>query len=171
MRIAAITIISVAAFSLSGCYLSRTHLHTTDGKSYEIYGNGVLLCEDSQDCSIAQCGTPYIMELEAVKNGTVVGKKTIRRHITAESVLWGFATYFTSLYLYQAYPKNVNIPIDNNSDGVADSSASGTQAFDWNRSPFENENSSWNGDSQPADVPEKAPAAPEQVAPPVMQEY
>ena len=170
MRIVTLLAISAFALSLRGCYLSRTHLHTTDGRSYEIYGDGVLLCEDSQDCSIPQCGTPHRMELEAVKNGTVVGRTTIRRRITSETILWGFATYFTSLYLYQAYPKNVNIPIDYNSD-AANNGLNSANTFDWNKSPFEQDNTWDNSNPQQPDVPKQAPATPEQVAPPVMQEY
>ncbi|MBR4785189.1 MAG: hypothetical protein IK012_08050 [Fibrobacter sp.] len=170
MRIAAIAIISVVALSLSGCYLSRTHLHTTDGQSYQIYGNGVLLCEDSQDCSITQHGVPHRIELEAVKNGTVVGKKTIRRQITTESFLWGFATYFTSLYIYQAYPKNVYIPVDYNNE-IVNGAITETKTVDWSKSPFENGNSAWDAVSQPENVPEKQPEPQVQVAPPVMPEY
>lgn len=170
MRIAAIATISVVALSLSGCYLSRTHLHTTDGKSYQIYADGALLCEDSEDCTISQNGPPHRMELEAVKNGTVVGKTTIRRRITTESILWGFATYFTSLYIYQAYPKNVYIPVNYNSE-TENQELRGAPKVDWNKSPF-NSDDAWEMDnSQPAQVQKQAPAAPEQVAPPVMLEY
>lgn len=130
------------ALSLSGCYLNRTTISVTDGRDYKIYGDGELLCESSQDCKIAQRGTPRTMELEAVKGNTVVGRTSIKREITTASVMWGFFTYFTTLYLYQAYPDNVFIPIDYDNE-IVNRKVRETGGSDWNTSPYKAQGSSW----------------------------
>lgn len=156
-------IIPVLALSLSGCYFSRTSIHTTDGGSYQIYGNGELLCEDSQDCKIQQRGAPRTLELEAVKNGNVVGKTTTKREITTASVVWGFFTYFVTLYVYEAYPDEVFIPLDYSNPTVNaqlqyNNGFAGGDA--WNNSPFESRGSSWNnGEGQPQAVRQGQPQA------------
>lgn len=165
MRITSL-IIPVLALSLSGCYLSQTKIQTTDGKSYQIYGDGILLCDDSQDCKIPQRGSPHTLELEVVKNGNVVGRTTIKREITTASVFWGFFTYFVSLYVYEAYPDEVYIPLDYsnpilneqrkyNGNGFAGGDA-------WNASPFDAGGSSW--DNAPG-TPMPAPQAVRQEQP------
>lgn len=154
------------ALSLSGCYLSQTKIQTTDGKSYQIYGDGILLCDDSQDCKIPQRGSPHTLELEVVKNGNVVGRTTIKREITTASVFWGFLTYFVTLYVYEAYPDEVYIPLDYsnpilneqrkyNGNGFAGGDA-------WNASPFDAGGSSW--DNAPG-APVPAPQAVRQEQP------
>lgn len=155
MRIIPIIGLSVISLALSGCYFSRTHIHTTDGKSYQIYGDGILLCEDSQDCHIPQRGTPHTLELEAVKNGNVVGRTTTKREITTASVFWGFLTYFVTLYVYEAYPDDVYIPLDysnpvvneqlkyNNNNGFSGGDS-------WNASPFQSGGSAWDNGSSAA---------------------
>jgi hypothetical protein len=171
VRIASIIGISVFALALSGCYFSRTHVHTTDGKSYQIYGDGVLLCEDSQDCHIPKRGTPHTLELEAVKNGNVVGRTSTKREITTSSVFWGFFTYFVTLYVYQAYPDDVYIPLDysnpvvneqaryNNNGGFAGGDT-------WNSSPFQSGGSAWdNGTSAPQAVRQEQQPPPSTPAP------
>lgn len=157
MRIASTICTAAIALSLSGCYLSQTHISTTDGRSYKIYGNGELLCEDSQDCKIGQRGTPNTLELEAVKGGQVVGRTTITRQITTASILWMFYTCYTSLYFYQAYPDNVYIPLDySRADLIKDSQTSSDgwgSATDWNTSPYKSSGSVWDNGAEPADEP------------------
>ena len=155
------------ALSLSGCYLSQTKIQTTDGRSYQIYGDGILLCDDSQDCKIPQRGSPHTLELEAVKNGNVVGRTTIKREITTASIFWGFITYFVSLYVYEAYPDEVYIPLDYsnpilNEQGKYNNGFAGGDA--WNASPFDAGGSSW--DNAPgAPVPAPQAVRQEQPAP------
>lgn len=146
-------LVSLLALTLSGCYLSRTTIATTDGRDYQIYGNGVLLCENSTDCKIGQRGTPNTLDLEAVKGGTVVGRKTIKREITSASVFWGFFTYFTTLYLYQAYPDNVYIPIDYNNREVSNLVQKQGPSNDWNTSPYKSQGSSWDAPMQQQAAP------------------
>ncbi len=147
MRTISIIGLSVLTLALSGCYLSRTHIHTTDGKSYQIYGDGILLCEDSQDCNIPQRGTPHTLELEAVKNGNVVGRTTTKREITTASVFWGFLTYFVTLYVYEAYPDDVYIPLDYSNPMVNEQIKNSNSGFSggdsWNTSPFQSGGSAW----------------------------
>jgi hypothetical protein len=145
------------ALTLSGCYLNRTTISTTDGRDYKIYGDGELLCESSQDCKIAQRGTPHTMELKAVKGNTVVGRTSIKREITTASVMWGFCTYFITLYLYQAYPDNVFIPIDYSSE-IVSRTVRETGGNDWNTSPYKSQGSAW-------DRPGYEPSAEEYNAP------
>ena len=147
---------STLFLSLSGCYLSRTTIATTDGRDYQIYGNGVLICENSTDCKIGQRGTPNTLDLEAVKGGTVVGKKTIKREITTASVMWGFFTYFTTLFLYQAYPDNVYIPIDY-SNGNGDMVRIDNRSNDWNTSPYQRQSGSWDAPMSPQQNTNSAP--------------
>ena len=144
-------ILALLCFSLSGCYLSRTTIATTDGRDYKIYGNGVLLCENSTNCKIGQRGTPNNLELEAVKGSTVVGKTTIKREITSASVFWGFFTYFITLYIYQAYPDNVYIPIDYSNSAVSNMVKTSASANDWSTSPYKSQGSAW-------DTPMQAPS-------------
>ena len=150
---------SALVLSLSGCYLSRTTIATTDGRDYQVYGNGILICENSTDCKIGQRGTPNTLELEAVKGGAVVGKKTIKREITTASVMWGFFTYFTTLFLYQAYPDNVYIPIDYNNGAVSDLvRIDNNRSNDWNTSPYQRQSGSWDAPMSPQDNTNSAPA-------------
>lgn len=140
---------------LCGCFLSQTKIMATDGRSYEVYGNGALLCDDSQDCKIGQRGSPSTLDLELVKNGKVVGNTTIRREITTASVLWGFCTYFTSLYLYQAYPNEVYIPIYYGGYAVKDDSD--PHKASWDTSPLSKSESVW--DKGPSSSAKETPAA------------
>jgi len=139
------------ASALSGCYMGRTTITTTDGRDYKIYGDGELLCESTSDCTIPQRGTPHTIELEAVKGNTVVGKTTISREITTSSIAWGFITYFVSLYVYQAYPDHVYIPLDYNNE-ILNRKLSESGGGDWNVSPLESKGSAWDAPmSMPVD--------------------
>ena len=138
------------AMTLSGCYMNRTAIRTTDGRNYKIYADDELLCESSTDCRIPQYGTPQSMELKAVMGNTVVGKTTIKREINGASIAWGFFTYFITLYVYQAYPSYVYIPIDYNNDVVSKTVREGS-GTDWNASPYDSKGSSW--DAPPNKMP------------------
>ena len=50
--------------------------------------------------------------MTSAKGETVVGQDIVPREITAASVLWMPFTYFLSLFLYQAYPDEIVIPVD-----------------------------------------------------------
>ena len=163
---------------LCGCFFSKTKIMATDSRSYEVYGNGALLCEDSQDCRIPQRGSPSTLDLELVKNGKVIGHTTVRREITTASVLWGFCTYFTSLYLYQAYPSEVFVPINYSVYSPEDNSNS--RKSSWDTSPLTESESVWdkgpsssNKEATAAEPPAPvAPAAPaEPAAPTAPDEY
>lgn len=147
---------------LCGCFFSKTKIMATDSRSYEVYGNGALLCEDSQDCRIPQRGSPSTLDLELVKNGKVIGHTTVRREITTASVLWGFCTYFTSLYLYQAYPNEVFIPI--NYGGYAETDYPISQKSSWDTSPLAESESVWDKGSSTS-KPEAQPEPPAPMAP------
>ena len=164
-----------SSLSLCGCFAGRTKIAAADGRSYEVYGNGALLCESSQDCKITQRGSPHTIDLELVKNGKIVGSKSIRREMTTASVLWGFCTYFASLYLYQAYPDEVFIPINYREYSEADSPS--VQKSSWDTSLLSERESVWDkgpspskseASAEPATEPE-APAEPP--APLVPNEY
>ena len=160
---------------LCGCFFSQTKIMAADGRNYEVYGNGALLCESSQDCKISQRGSPHTLDLELVKNGKIVGSKSIRREMTTASVLWGFCTYFTSLYLYQAYPDEVFIPI--NYRNYSETESPSGQKSSWDTSPLSESESVWDKGPSPSNSeanaePATEPAAPaEPPAPLVPNEY
>lgn len=143
---------------LTGCFAGRSHIHATDGRSYQVYADGALICEDSQECKIGTRGTPKRLELELVKNGRVVGSKTVNREITGASIFWGFFTYFTSLYLYQAYPNDIYIPINYNNE--RNYSNSENNSASWDDTPYKNAGSVW----------DKSPSTPDAVTAPANTE-
>ncbi len=59
---------------------------------------------------------------EAQKGETVVGQDIVAREITFASVIWMPFTYCLSLFVYQAYPDEIVIPIDQ--DKVAQTTTS-----------------------------------------------
>lgn len=64
------------------------------------------------DCSFQTRGTRAGGLLEARLNGRVVGSINIHREITMASILFSPFTYLTSIWLYKAYPDEIEIPID-----------------------------------------------------------
>ena len=144
LRKSAVTIASVVIISiLSGCYFGQTHIHSNAPGQFEVYGNGELLCENGQyDCKISQRGGPQTLELVVVKDDVAIGHTQIKREITAASVFWMFFTYFTSLYLYQAYPDEAFIFVDDTK--IKKTSSFGNNgSSNWDKSPF-SASDSWN---------------------------
>ena len=64
------------------------------------------------DCSFQTRGTRAGGLLEAQLDGRVVGSTNIHREITMLSILFSPVTYLTSIWLYRAYPDEIEIPID-----------------------------------------------------------
>lgn len=49
--------------------------------------------------------------MEAVQGEEVVGTETVERSITLASILWMPFTYYTSIFLYRAYPDEIEINV------------------------------------------------------------
>lgn len=83
-------------------------------KPYEIYLNGRQVCEMSSDddCTFQTRGTRAGGELEAYLDGQKVGSIEIRRTISPLSILLAPFTDCLSLWLYRAYPDDIEIPIE-----------------------------------------------------------
>lgn len=97
---------------LMGCWAGRTRINVSDGGSYDIYSNDTFLCNTTVDeCKLLQRGGAGTVTLEAKVGDEVVGSKVAQRSITAASVLWGPFTYWTSLFLYKAYPDEITINV------------------------------------------------------------
>lgn len=98
------------ALPLTGCYFGRSKIVVSDGGSYEIYANESYVCSTSNsDCSLTKRGGSGEVQLRAVKNGEVAGETYVSRSITAASVIWAPFTYYTSLFIYKAYPDEIYI--------------------------------------------------------------
>ena len=105
-------LVALVATMLSGCYFGRSTIRTTDGGTYDIYADGRYLCSTDEDCSISTRGGMGKTLFEAQKGETVVGQDIVSREITFASVIWMPFTYCLSLFVYQAYPDEIVIPID-----------------------------------------------------------
>lgn len=114
-RICGIMLVALVATMLSGCYFGRSTIRTTDGGTYDIYADGRYLCSTDEDCSISTRGGMGKTLFEAQKGDHVVGQDIVSREITAATVLWMPFTYCLSLFLYQAYPDEIVIPVESGS--------------------------------------------------------
>jgi hypothetical protein len=108
-RVAALALVTAL---LSGCYFGRTAIRTSDGGTYDIYADGRYLCSTDEECSITTRGAMGKTVFEAQKGETVVGQDVVSREVTAATFLWMPFTYFLSVFLYQAYPDEIVIPVD-----------------------------------------------------------
>lgn len=103
-------VLLITALSLTGCFFGRSKIVVSDGGNYDIYANDQYVCSTKKsDCSLQQRGTSDPVRLEAVKDGTVYGETTTSRSITVASILWAPFTYYSSLFLYKAYPDEIYI--------------------------------------------------------------
>ena len=108
-RVAALALVTAL---LSGCYFGRTAIRTSDGGSYDIYADGRYICSTDDDCYVTTRGAMGKTMFEAQRGETVVGQDVVSREVTAATFLWMPFTYFLSLFLYQAYPDEIVIPVD-----------------------------------------------------------
>ncbi len=76
-----------------------------------MYADDEYLCNTGRDCYIQTRGGSNPKLLKAVDDGEVVGMHHIERSITMASILWAPFTYYTSLFVYKAYPDNIEISI------------------------------------------------------------
>lgn len=116
-KVLSILLLASLSFSLTGCFSGRTSIVASQYAStpYDIYFNGNLLCKmsDNYDCSIATRGISNSGILEAYLDGQRVGVVAIHRSISLASILWMPLTYGLSIFVYKAYPDEIEIPIDN----------------------------------------------------------
>lgn len=111
-RISRIVLVALATAMLSGCYFGRTAIRVSDGGNYDIYADGRYICSTDEECSVTTRGAMGKTLFEAQKGETVVGQDIVSREITFASVIWMPFTYFLSLFLYQAYPDVIVIPVE-----------------------------------------------------------
>lgn len=108
--------LATLSLGLTGCFSGRTSVVATQYASepYDLYLNGNLVCKlgSDDDCSFQTRGTRAGGVLEAYLNGHRVGSIQIHRTMSFASLLWAVPTYTLSLWLYQAYPDEIEIPID-----------------------------------------------------------
>lgn len=111
-----ILLIASVSLSLTGCFSGRTSVTASRyaTRPYDIYLNGKHICEMSSedDCSFQTRGTRAGGLLEAQLDGRVIGSTNIHREITMLSILFSPVTFLTSIWLYRAYPDEIEIPID-----------------------------------------------------------
>lgn len=112
LRIYRVATLALVTALLSGCYFGRTTIRTTDDGIYDIYADGRYLCSTDEECSITTRGAMGKTVFEAQKGETVVGQDVVSREVTAATFLWMPFTYFLSVFLYQAYPDEIVIPVD-----------------------------------------------------------
>ena len=96
-------LVAFSAAMLSGCYFGRSTIRASDGR---------YVCSTDEDCSIGTRGAMGKTLFEAQKGETVVGQDIVAREITFASVIWMPFTYCLSLFVYQAYPDEIVIPVD-----------------------------------------------------------
>jgi len=111
-RLFAVVFILVALSSLTGCYFGRSYIQASNGGSYDIYEDGNYICSTGDECAVTTRGALGTHVFEAQKGNTVVGHKSISRSITVASILLMPFTFYLSPFLYQAYPDEIVIYID-----------------------------------------------------------
>lgn len=109
-------LLATVSLSLTGCFAGRTSVTASQyaSRPYDIYLNGQPVCRmgSDEDCSFQTRGTRAGGMLEAYLDGQRVGAVEVHRSISAASILWIPLTYGMSLFLYKAYPDDIEIPID-----------------------------------------------------------
>lgn len=111
-RIFRVATLALVTALLSGCYFGRSAIRTSDGGSYDIYADGRYICSTDEDCSITTRGGIGKTVFEAQRGDVVVGQNIVSREITFASVIWMPFTYCLSLFVYQAYPDEIVIPVN-----------------------------------------------------------
>ena len=118
MKTKVFQILTIATLSLglTGCFSGRTSVVATQyaSRPYDLYLNGNLVCKlgSDDDCTFQTRGTTAGGQLEAYLDGQSVGAIEVHRGISFASILWIPLTYGMSLFLYKAYPDEIEIPID-----------------------------------------------------------
>lgn len=115
-KILTLSLIASVSLSMTGCFAGRSSVVASQyaSKPYDIYLNGRQVCKmaSDDDCSFQTRGTRAGGHLEAYLDGQRVGSINIHRSISFASILWAPFTYLSSIWLYQAYPDEIEIPID-----------------------------------------------------------
>ena len=115
-KILTLSLIASVSLSMTGCFAGRSSVVASQyaSKPYDIYLNGRQVCKmaSDDDCSFQTRGTRAGGHLEAYLDGQRVGSINIHRSISFASILWAPFTYLSSIWLYQAYPDEIEIRID-----------------------------------------------------------
>jgi len=109
-------LLASATLTLSGCFTGQTSITASQytSKPYQIYINGKQYCQMSSgnDCTIQTRGTYNEIYIEAFLDGEKVGDLRTSRHVTLASILWMPFTYWSSYWLYRAFPEDIEIQIN-----------------------------------------------------------
>jgi hypothetical protein len=109
-------LLATLSLGMTGCFSGRTSVVASHyaSKPYDIYLNGYFVCKmgGDYDCSFQTRGTTAGGILEAYLDDQRVGSIEVHRSMSFLSLLWAIPTYTLSLWLYQAYPDEIEIPID-----------------------------------------------------------
>jgi hypothetical protein len=139
-RVLSILLLAFLSLSLTGCFSGRTSVIASQyaSKPYDIYLNGNLVCRmgSDDDCTFQTRGTRAGGILEAYLDGQRVGSIEVHRSFSLLSLLWAYPTLSLSLWLYRAYPNEIEIPIDSYvlNSGYNNRSNSGEAAISvWDR--------------------------------------
>ena len=111
-RISRIMLVAFTAAMLSGCYFGRSTIRASDGGRYDIYADGSYLCSTGDDCSVTTRGIFGSTLFQAQQGDMVVGQRNLSRDVTLASILWMPFTCYLSVFIYQAYPDEIVIPVD-----------------------------------------------------------
>lgn len=106
MRALTLFLIILLAMGMLSCGYTSIISQAPDA---EIWADGEYIGKGS--ASIARTGFPERTELEARRNGEVVGKTTIRRSFRFITAIGGFYTYGLGFVLFWKYPREVEIPV------------------------------------------------------------
>ena len=154
-------LLATASISLTGCFSGRTSVTAShyDSRPYDIYLNGRQICRMSSDddCSFQTRGTRAGGQLEAYLDGQRVGSIEVHRSISIATLLWAIPTYTAALWLYQAYPDEIEIPIDTYLIRNNNNSSNGETTSVWDR-PYNSTKK-----AKKVEKPVESEAAPEQV--------
>lgn len=115
-KLAIFFLIASASLNLTGCFSGRTSVVASQysSKPYDIYLNGRQVCRmgGDEECTFQTRGTRAGGLLEAYLDGQRVGSINIHRTVSFATILWAIPTYGAALFLYKAYPDEIEIPID-----------------------------------------------------------
>lgn len=89
-------------------------LITAESPNAEIYADGVFIGKGN--AYIPRTGVPQRTDLEARKNGKVIGQEVIRRKFKFITFIGGMYTYGIGFIVFWKYPREVVIPVPNRLD-------------------------------------------------------
>jgi hypothetical protein len=106
MRTFILSLIVILLAGMSSCGYTSIISQAPDA---EIWADGEYIGRGT--ASISRTGFPERTELEARRNGEVIGTTTIRRRFKFITAIGGMYTYGLGFVLFWKYPREVEIPV------------------------------------------------------------